>query len=457
MLYGGGDGILFVPCSRTATCVIYLVWLVRQESYYSHRASHSTGECMSKSKFVILGGGMVAGYAAKQLVELGLQPGELTILSADTSIPYERPPLSKGFLAGKDTEESIRINPEEFYRKHEIEVKLNCEISGVDPKRKQLVLKSGGEFGFDKLIVATGAKPRMLEIPGAKLRNLYYLRSLDDSERIRRAADTVKRAVVIGGGFIGMEVTAVLAQKGIEVTMVVSDDHVSKRLFTRQMSSFFEDYYAARGVRFIRAATVTEVRGDEAVNAVVLNGDRAIECEMVVAGIGVRPVTDVLANSGVDVADGVMVNEYLETSQTGIYAAGDVANYQDLLFEKHRRVEHWDNAVSQGQYCARALMGDRTPFKHVPYFFSDVFDLSYEYWGDSSGSDQIVHRGDTSSNSFSVWWLHQERVLAAFTMNRPEEERNAAPKWIESGQRVSATKLADTSQSILNASAPAAE
>src|SRR6266567_321693 len=174
-----------------------------------------SGEPMDKAKFVIAGGGMVAGYAAKRLVELGLKPGELAILSADTSIPYERPPLSKGFLAGRDTEESIRINPADFYRKHEIEVKLNCEISGVDPKRKQLVLKSGGEFGFDKLVVATGAKPRMLEIPGAKLRNLYCLRSLDDSERIRRAADTVKRAVVIGGGFIGMEVTAVLAQKGI--------------------------------------------------------------------------------------------------------------------------------------------------------------------------------------------------------------------------------------------------
>ncbi len=403
---------------------------------------------MSESKFVILGGGMVAGYAAKQLVELGLQPGELAILSADTSIPYERPPLSKGFLAGKETEDSIRINPEDFYRKHEIEVKLDCEISGVEPKRKRLVLKSGGEFGFDKLIVATGASPRSLEIPGGKLRNLYYLRSLDDSERIRRAADKVKRAVVIGGGFIGMEVAAVLAQKGIEVTMVVSDDRICKRLFTRQMSSFFEAYYTAGGVRFMKTATVSELRGNGEVNAVVLNGDQVIACEMVVAGIGVRPVTDVLANSGVDVADGVMVNEYLETSQPGIYAAGDVANYQDLLFEKRRRVEHWDNAVSQGQYCARALMGDRTPFKHVPYFFSDVFDLSYEYWGDSSGAEQIIHRGDLSSKSFSVWWLRQRRVVAAFTMNRPEEERDLAPKWIETKLAVSDAKLRDASRSV---------
>jgi len=403
---------------------------------------------MSESRFVILGGGMVAGYAAKQLVELGLKPGELAILSADTSIPYERPPLSKGFLAGRDTEDAIRINPEDFYRKHGIEVKVGCEISAVDPKRKRLTLKSGGEFGFNKLIVATGARPRTLEIPGAKLRNLHYLRALDDSKAIRDSVDVVKRVVVIGGGFIGMEVAAVLAQKGLEVTMILSEDRIWKRLFSPQMSSFFEAYYAARGVRFIKTATVTELRGDGAVNAAVLGDGQEIACEMVVAGIGVRPVTDVLANSGIEVVDGVMVNAYLETNQPDIYAAGDVVNYPDLLFGKRRRVEHWDNAVSQGQYCARALMGERTPFKHVPYFFSDVFDLSYEYWGDSSGADQIVHRGDFSSSSFSVWWIEQQRVVAAFTMNRPDEERELAPKWIETKQSVSGAKLSDAARSI---------
>jgi NADPH-dependent 2,4-dienoyl-CoA reductase/sulfur reductase-like enzyme len=403
---------------------------------------------MSESRFVILGGGMVAGYAAKQLVELGLRPGELAILSADTSIPYERPPLSKGFLAGKDTEDAIRISPEDFYHEHGIEVKLGCDVSDVDAKRRRLALKLGGEFGFNKLIVATGASPRTLEIPGATLRNLHYLRSLDDSKRIRRAADMVKRAVVIGGGFIGMEVAAVLAQKSVEVTMVLSDDRIWKRLFTPQMSSFFEAYYAARGVHLVKAAAVTELRGDGAVSAAVLSGGQVIACEMVVAGIGVGPVTDMLSNSRIDVADGVIVNEYLETSQPDIYAAGDVANYLDLVFEKRRRVEHWDNAVSQGQYCARALMGERAPFMHVPYFFSDVFDLSYEYWGDSSGADQIVHRGDLSSKSFSVWWLRKKRVVAAFTMNRPEEERDVAQTWIQNKQAVSGAKLQDTSRSV---------
>lgn len=309
---------------------------------------------------------MVAGYAAKHLVELGLKPGELAILSADNSIPYERPPLSKGFLAGKDKEDSIWINPEDFYHKHGIEVRLGCEISALDSKRKRLILKSGNEFGFNKLIVATGARPRTLDIPGARLRELYYLRSLDDSKAIRHAAERVKRAVVIGGGFIGTEVAAVLAQKRIEVTMVLSDERIGNRLFSPQMSSFFESYYAARGVRFVKTARIAELRGDGAVTSAVLANGEAILCEMVVAGIGVHPATEILANSGLDVADGIVVNEYLEASQPDIFAAGDVANYQDVIFGKRRRVEHWDNAVSQGQHCARALMGARTPFKHVP-------------------------------------------------------------------------------------------
>jgi len=403
---------------------------------------------MDEAKIVIAGGGMVAGYVAKQLVELGLKSGELAILSADNSIPYERPPLSKGFLAGRDTEESIRINAEGFYREHGIEVRLGCEISGVNSEQKRLHLASGAQFGFNRLIIATGARVRTLEIPGAELGNVHYLRSLDDSKAIRQSAQNVKRVVVIGSGFIGMEVAAVLAQKGIEVTMVLRDDRIWKQFFSPQMSRFFEGYYAVRSVRFIRMATVKQLLGDRTVSSAVLADGQTIACEMLVAGIGVRPVTELLANSGVEVADGVVVNEYLESSRPDIFAAGDVANYKDVLFGKHKRVEHWDNAVSQGQHCARVLMGERTPFKHVPYFFSDVFDLSYEFWGDPSGADEMIHRGDLLSSSFSVWWLKEKSVVAAFAMNRPEEERDAAPKWIELRQHVSAAKLADASLSL---------
>jgi NADPH-dependent 2,4-dienoyl-CoA reductase/sulfur reductase-like enzyme len=403
---------------------------------------------MSDTKFVILGGGMVAGYAAKQLVELGLKAGDLAILSADTSIPYERPPLSKSFLAGKDTEESIRINPEDFYKEHGIQVRLGCEVAALDTGRKRLHLKANGDFGFQRLVVATGARPRTFEIPGANLENIYYLRSVDDSKAIRGAAETAKRAAVIGGGFIGMEVAAVLAQKGAETTMVLKEERIWSRLFTPQMSAFFETYFAARGVRFIKSAAVSEFRGHGSVQSVVLRGGQAIPCEMVVAGIGVQPNTECLADSGIELQDGILVNEYLETNQPGIYAAGDVANYKDLLFGKRRRVEHWDNAVSQGQHCAQLLMGQRTAFQHVPYFFSDVFDLSYEYWGDAAGADQVVHRGDLSSKGFSVWWLRQQRLVAAFVMNRPDEERETAPRWIESKHHVSAAELGGALQPL---------
>src|SRR5437764_8722380 len=238
---------------------------------------------MKTSKFVILGGGMVAGYAAKKLVELGLKQGELLIISSDTALPYERPPLSKGFLAGKNTEDSVFINPENFYSEHGIHVNLNCEVQSLDQTQKTIHLRSGEDLGFDKLVVATGARVRRLNIPGAGLSGVHYLRSLEDSKRIARQAGNSKRAVVIGGGFISMEVASILAQKGIETTMVVQDDRIWKRFFTPAMSRFFEDYYAARGVQFAKQSTANEIRGDEAVKSVVLTNGKNVACDMVVA------------------------------------------------------------------------------------------------------------------------------------------------------------------------------
>jgi NADPH-dependent 2,4-dienoyl-CoA reductase/sulfur reductase-like enzyme len=400
------------------------------------------------SKYLIFGGGMVAGYAARQFAELGLRPGDLTILSADTSVPYERPPLSKTFLAGKDTEESIRINPPEFYRDHGIEVRLETEVAAVAPADKHVELSSGEQIGFEKLIVATGARPRTLDVPGSGLDGIYYLRTLSDSARIRDRSASAKRAVVMGGGFIGMEVASVLAQKSVETVMVLREDRIWKRFFTPEMSSFFEGYYTARGVRFTKSADIAEIRGTGAVSSVTLSSGQTLPCDMLVAGIGVVPVTGPLANSGIEIDNGVLVNEYLESSRSDIYAAGDVANYRDILFGGRRRVEHWDNAVSQGQHCARMLLGEVAPFRHVPYFFSDVFDLSYEFWGDPTGAEEVVHRGDVASGSFSAWWTRGQRLVAAFAMKRPEEERDIAPKWIEARQRVSAPRLNDTARPI---------
>ena len=397
---------------------------------------------MAGSKFVIVGGGMVAGYAAKQLVEMGVHSGDLTILSSESEFPYERPPLSKGFLTGKETEETIRISPPDFYGAHNFEVLLGRPVTGIDPGRKRLRFRSGDEYGFEKLILATGSRARTLSVPGADLPGVQYLRTLADAEKIRDLAAGAKRAVVIGGGFIGMEVASALTQRGIETTLVMPEDRVWKQFFAPEMSTFFEGYFSARGVHFRKGVSVGRLRGIRQVEAVELTDGSAIPCELVVAGIGAQPVTEFLNGSGIEVNNGVVVNEFLETNAAGIFAAGDIANYPDTLFGKRRRVEHWDNAVSQAQHCAKALMGERAPFVHVPYFFSDVFDLSYEFWGDTADAESVVYRGDTASNSFSAWWSKQSILVAAFAMNRPDDERTAAPAWIESHRKVDTVKLA---------------
>ena len=405
---------------------------------------------MMSSKYIILGGGMVAGYAAKELASQGLRSGELTIISADDSLPYERPPLSKGFLSGKDTEDGILINKPEWYQKQGIDIKLRTTIDKIDLTKKRLHADSGEVFECETLLIATGARARKLDCPGNDLPNVFYLRSAGDSRKIREKAASSKQAVVIGGGFIGMEVASVLSQKNIETSLIIREDRVWSRVFTPVMSEFFERYYLSRGVKLLKNESVASLQMDDRLD-VSLSGGRKLSCDMVVAGVGASPVTELFANSGLAMENGITVNEYLETNQTGIFAAGDVANYADKIFDKRRRVEHWDNAVSQGQHWAAVVRGERRPFLHVPYFFSDVFDLSYELWGDSEGSTQIIARGEPSSSSFSIWWLKRDCLIAAFVMNRPEEERQCAPEWIRSKQNISADRLKDQNRPIQEA------
>jgi NADPH-dependent 2,4-dienoyl-CoA reductase/sulfur reductase-like enzyme len=394
---------------------------------------------MMQSKYLILGGGMVAGYCAKQYVESGGAAGELAIVSADSALPYERPPLSKGFLAGKDQEDSVFIQGSEFYATNGIEVALNTRVSSIDVAGRRLLTSSGAEFGFERLVIALGAEVRTLDVPGANSERVFYLRSLADSRRIRDASSGARKAAVIGGGFIAMETASVLAGRGIETVMLIRGERLGSAFFTPEMSAFFERYYRERGVRMIKGAEVAAV--EQGSRARLKKGE-GVDFDLLVAGLGVTPVTGLASDAGLAVDDGIVVDEFLQTRDAHVSAAGDVANYPDVLFGgKRRRVEHWDNAVSQGQYVAGALMGKREPFVHVPYFFSDIFDLSYEYWGDSSGADRIVHRGDLGTPSFSVWWLAGGRLVAAFAMNRPDEEREVAPEWIRSKQVLSPERL----------------
>ena len=375
-----------------------------------------------KYESIILGGGMVAGYAAKEAVEGGLKPGQLAIVSADQALPYERPPLSKSFLAGKDDERSVLISDENFYREHGIDVHLNVQAGSIDLSGKRLLGKAGEEFGFKKLILATGAQVRRLDVPGANRDNVLYLRSLSDSARLRDALKNAKKVAVVGASFIGMEVASQSAQRGCETAMVFPQDRVWKSFFTPEMSQFFQKYYRDRGVLLAPGTQVAGI-GDGSVS---LSSGVKLDADLVVAGVGVTPVTGIAEAVGLRVDNGIFVNEFLETSAADVYAAGDVARYPDVLTGKRRRLEHWDNAVKQGQYVARRLRGETEPFKNIPYFFSDVFDLSYEFWGNSEGAERTEYRGDVNSSSFSAWWFKGDRVIGAFVMNRPDAEREAA-------------------------------
>ncbi|MCA9983238.1 MAG: FAD-dependent oxidoreductase [Anaerolineales bacterium] len=395
---------------------------------------------------VIIGGGLAAGYAAQIFGAADLKPDDLAIFSRERVPPYERPPLSKAFLAGEEKATEILINEPEFYLDKQIHLFLETPVTRVDLAARKL-FTADREVSFNKLLIATGSRPRtfaQLGTPGADLAGIHYLRRLPDARQIRAEIRVAERAVVIGGSFIGLEVASVLARRGLETTLVFPEDRVWAAFFTPEMSRFFSQYYRDKGVT-IRAGSVIEAFAGEAgqVQAVQLKDGSAIPADFVVAGIGVQPNIELFEDSPLQLNDGIQVDQYLATNQPDIYAAGDVAEFYDLIFDRQHRLEHWDNAFHQGQHAARMMLGQREPYQRVAYFFSDVFDLSYEFWGDPEEATEVVYRGDMEAESFSVWWLKGQRLVAAFVLNRPDDERTQAPQWIKSAAELDNRALAD--------------
>ena len=396
---------------------------------------------MKSFPIVILGGGVVAGYAAKEFGIQGGKNGGLAIVTAENALPYERPPLSKGYLAGKEDASDIQISDAAFYRKQGIAVYRNFPVGKVDFRRRRLKSTSGKVIGFDQLLIATGSSVRRLTVPGANRPEVFYLRQKKDSHAIQTQIKRGKRAVVIGAGFIGMEVASVLASQGVRTTMVFPDDRVWKRLFTSPVSSFFERQFAGHGITFMKGEKVIALTHKNHECQVVLASGKQVPTDFVVAGIGVTPSMELFQKTTLNSNDGIRVNKFLETDVPDVWAAGDIANYPDQVFHCRMRVEHWDNAVEQGRVAMRNMMGKVQPFTHVPYFFSDVFDLSYEFWGNTDGHDQVVYRGSMNQKQISVWWLKKQALCGALLMNRPLEERTVAPRWISRRLRLDAKAL----------------
>ncbi|QPC84059.1 FAD-dependent oxidoreductase [Phototrophicus methaneseepsis] len=388
---------------------------------------------MKRFKYIILGGGIVAGYAVQEFAKVnGFNSDDIAIITADNTLPYERPSLSKDFLTGDEQSSDLHINKLDFYHKHGIKVYLYTTVEDIDPVNRILKTDHGDSFVFEKLLIATGSHPRRLDVPGHDLPNIYYLRTLSDAKEIRRQFHLVERITIIGGGYIGMEAAAAAATEGAQVTVVFPEERLMSRFFTEDLSSFFEKYYEARGVTFIRHNKVVGFQTSKKGVRVQLEVGNDIEADAVIVGIGAEPNVDLARPIQLDVDDGIIVNEHLMTTIDGIYAAGDVANFFDRIFEKRRRVEHWQNAVDQARYVARHMLGqEKESFSTLRYFFSDIFDLSYEFWGETEDATQAVHIGSfTEDPSFGVWWLRDNRLIGSLLLNRPDDERQNAQKWI---------------------------
>jgi len=406
---------------------------------------------MEHAEIVIVGGGLAGAAAAENYRKAG-GTGSVTIISQEKNRPVHRPPLSKEYLRGDKEREEVFVHPGGFYDENGITVKLETRVDAIDLPAKELVLASGERYGFDTLVLATGARPRRLSVPGADLDGIFYLRSLESSERLQAASNDARNAVVIGAGFIGMEVAASLTSRGVQCTVVERGSHIWARLVPEVVSGFIRRLYEERGVQFRFGTGVQALEGERRVQSVVLENGERLPADLVVAGVGAMLNTALAEAADLETERGIVVDELFRTScrrATGgtadVYAIGDVALFPDPIGGRIH-TEHWDNALHQGRALGKTLAGRPEPYDHVAYFFSDLFDLSLNMIGYPAGWDDIILRGDPSDGRFTAIYVKDDTVSAVLMLN-DDQHFDAWPALVRSRRSVVnvANKLADPS------------
>jgi 3-phenylpropionate/trans-cinnamate dioxygenase ferredoxin reductase subunit len=365
--------------------------------------------------FVIAGASLAGAKAAETLREEGFD-GHVVLVGDEPERPYERPPLSKDYLRG-EADAKPYVHDERFYADNEIELRTQTTVERVDPGASQVSLSGGETLGYDRLLLATGARARRLFVPGADLDGVLYLRTTADSDAIRERIDAGGRLVTIGAGWIGAEVAASARQRGCDVTILELAKLPLERVLGPELGAIYRDIHTDHGVRFMGETSVEAIEGDRAVTGVRLADGRVIEADFVVVGVGVQPRFELPEAAGLEIDDGVATDARLRTSAESIYAAGDVAHAYHPLYERRIRVEHWANALNQGPAAARNMLGRDEPYDAVPYFFSDQYDVGMEYAGYATDWDEVVFRGDPATREFIAFWLKDDRVLAGMNVN----------------------------------------
>jgi 3-phenylpropionate/trans-cinnamate dioxygenase ferredoxin reductase component len=375
---------------------------------------------MSRGKtFVIVGGGLAAGKAAEELRAHG-HDGPLVVIGDEQERPYIRPPLSKGYLLGKEDRESVHVHPEDWYRANDVDLLLGRNVTSIDRRGSAVTLDGGSRVPYDQLLLATGSAPRRLAVPGAELDNVLYLRRLDDSDRLRAAFTEGARIVVIGGGWIGLETAAAARTAGAEVTVLERGELPLLKVLGREAAEVFAGLHREHGVDLraraeIERITQTGVRAD----GVLLADGTHLSADAVVVGVGITPNVRLAEEAGLDVRDGIVTDAHLRTSAESIHAAGDVANAYHPRLGRHLRVEHWANALHQPRTAALSMLGKEAVHDRLPYFYTDQYDLAMEYTGyaEPDGYDRVVFRGARDERRFVAFWMSGKRVLAGMSVN----------------------------------------
>ena len=391
--------------------------------------------------FLIVGGGQAGARAAEALREEGAT-GAIVVLSSDRDRPYNRPPLSKDFLRGETKRDDVFIHPPDWSKEHDVDLRLGATANKLDVGAKTVSLAGGGVLHFERLLLATGSEPRRLPIPGADLDGVFLLRTLEDSARIKQAAEGKRRAVAIGVGFIGAEVAASLKQKGLDTAVVAREHVLWEHLFGAELARAFHRKLEDKGVQIVNRDSIERIEGNGRAQRVVTKGGQTLECDLVVMGVGAAPRLELAEGTPLKVDKGIVTDQFLQTSEPGIYAAGDIARFYSPLYEKHLRVEHWDVADKHGRLAGKNMALDaagrgdaRVAYDEPPYFFSDLFDLAMEYLGHNEGWDDTVVRGDSKGDKLTGFYLREDRLVAALFVNR-NEDVEATKRLIQQRLRV---------------------
>ena len=394
--------------------------------------------------FVIAGGGLAGAKAAEALREQGFD-GRIVLAAEEDIRPYERPPLSKDYLQGKAERDTIFVHSPDWYDANGVELLPGTAVTGIDRGRREVTLSGGGHLGYDRLLLATGSEPRRLPLPGADSAGVLYLRKVGDSDRIRDTFASASRVLIIGAGWIGLEVAAAARLAGVEVTILEAAELPLLHVLGPDVAPVFADLHREQGVDLRLGVRVAEITasGGKATGARLADGS-LIGADAVIVGIGATPNTGLAEAAGLDVRDGVVTDASLRTSDPAIYAAGDIARAFHPLLGTHIRVEHWANALHQPEVAAAAMLGQDAAYDRVPYFYTDQYDLGMEYAGYAGpgGYDRVIFRGDAGKREFIAFWMSGGRVAAGMNVNI-WDVNDAIQALIRSGQPADPARLAD--------------